>query len=88
MKPDLTTFWIVPPDRHGPLGYGVTAFSLADAFEIIQSFGYELPDDHSTLRITTGIRVADLEDSYVINHMGPIVVRGLWYPFTRVGMST
>jgi hypothetical protein len=83
----LTAFWIVPPHRDGPLGYGVTAFSLADAFEIIQSLGFELPNDRSMFHITTNITVADLDDSYVVKHMGPIVVRGLWYPFFRIGLG-
>ena len=83
----LTAFWIVPPHRDGPLGYGVTAFSLADAFNIIQSLGYELPDDHSMFQITTNIRVTDLDDSHVVKNMCPIVVRGLWYPFFQIGLG-
>jgi hypothetical protein len=86
MDEPLTPFWIVPSDPHGPLGFGVTAFALTDAFNIIRSFGYEIPDDLSTLRITEGIRVADLDDSHVVRNMGPIVVRGLWYPFVRLGV--
>ncbi len=86
MDEPLTAFWIVPPDPHGPLGYGVTAFTLTDAFSIIRSFGYQLPDDFSTLRITEGIRVADLNEPHVVRNMGPIVVRGLWYPFVRLGV--
>jgi hypothetical protein len=86
MDEPLTAFWIVPPDPHGPLGYGVTAFTLADAFSIIRSFGYQLPDDLSTLSIIEGIRVADLDEPHVVRNMGPIVVRGLWYPFVRLGV--
>ena len=86
MDEPLTAFWIVPADPHGPLGYGVTAFTLSEALSIIRSFGYLLPADLSTLRITEGIRVADLDDSHVVRNMGPIVVRGLWYPFVRLGV--
>jgi hypothetical protein len=81
----LTPFWIVPPSKHGPLGFGVTAFSLADALRIIEDAGYELPKDRSALRVTEGIRVDDLDESHVVRNMGPIVVRGIWYPFTRIG---
>jgi len=82
----LTAFWIVPSNPHGPLGYGVTAFSLPDAFSIIRSFGYQLTDDLSSLRITENISPASLDDSHVVRNMGPIVVRGLWYPFVRLGL--
>ena len=82
----LTPFWIVPPSKQGPFGFGVTAFSFADALRIIEEAGYDLPDDRSTLRINAGIRTADLDQYHVVPNMGPIVVRGLWYPFTRVGV--
>lgn len=83
----LTAFWIEGPDPRGPLGYGVTAFSITDAFEIVKRAGYHLPDDTSTLRIRTGIKPADLDQRHVRVNMGPIVVRGLWYPFIGIGVG-
>jgi hypothetical protein len=83
---DLIAFWIVPPSKHGPLGFGVTAFSLADALRIIESFGYVLPEDRSTLRVIEGVNVSDLKSQQVVLNMGPIVVRGIWYPFSKVGV--
>ena len=82
----LTAFWIVPPEHHGPLGYGVTAFTLSDAITILRNLGYNLPADLSALRVIEGIQVADLDDPHVRTNMGPIVVRGLWYPFVRLGV--
>ena len=82
----LIPFWIVPPSKHGPLGFGVTAYSLADALHIIESAGYSLPEDRSTLRVTEKIRVSDLDEPHVVRNMGAIVVRGIWYPFTKVGV--
>ena len=84
----LAAYWIVPPDPRGPLGFGVTAHSLDDALGIIRGAGYAdyLPDDLGSLRVNEVVRVADLESPYVRAHMGPIVVRGLWYPFRRVGV--
>jgi len=84
----LTAFWIEGPDPRGPLGYGVTAFSLADALEIVRRAGYQLPTDPSTLRVREGIRPADIEHRHVREHMGPSVIRGLWYPFIDVGVGT
>lgn len=83
----LTAFWIEGPDPRAPLGYGVTAFSLTDAFEIVARAGYQLPDDKSTLRVRAEITPSELEHPYVREHMGPIVVRGLWYPFRVVGVG-
>jgi hypothetical protein len=83
----LTAFWLVPPGRNGPLGFGVTAHTLDDALSIIGRAGYGdyLAEGVGSLRITEGVTVADLEHAYVRAHMGPIVVRGLWYPFVCVG---
>jgi hypothetical protein len=84
----LTAYWIVPPSPHGPLGFGVTAWSLADALELIRALGYGhyLPDDPSALQVTEGVKVAALDQRHVVPNMGPIVVRGLWYPFVAVGV--
>jgi hypothetical protein len=83
----LMAFWIEGPDPKGPLGYGVTAFSIVDAFDIVERAGYRLPQDKSSLRVRVDIKPADIEHTYVREHMGPIVVRGLWYPFTDVGVG-
>ena len=83
----LTAFWIDGPDPSGPLGYGVTAFSITDAVEIVQRAGYRLPDDKGSLRVRADIKAAEIEHDYVREHMGPIVVRGLWYPFIDVGVG-
>lgn len=84
----LTAFWIVPPSPHGPLGFGVTAWSLDDALRIIRALGYGcyLPDSPRALRVTEGVTVAGLDQPHVVANMGPIVVRGMWYPFVTVGV--
>lgn len=84
----LTAYWIESPTPHAPLGFGVTARSLEDALAIIRTFGYAkyLADDIASLRITAGITIADLDQPHVIASMGPIVARGLWYPFVGVGV--
>ena len=81
----LKPYWIVPPSKHGPLGFGVTAFDLEDAFQIIIRSGYQLPQDVSDLKIIENVKPTDL-DRHVVMNMGPIVVRGMWYPFTKVGL--
>jgi hypothetical protein len=86
VKQDLLhTYWITTGDAHGPLGYGVTAWSLEDAIRIIRGFGYNLPENPKGVRVKRGVSVADLDEPHVVKNMGPIVVRGLWYPFVWVG---
>ena len=86
MTGSLTAFWIESPDLAPPFGYGVTAFSRSDAFELIRSYGLRLPADVSQLRVTEGVRVSDLDADHVVPNIGPIVVRGVWFPFTKVGV--
>jgi len=84
----LTAFWIVPPGDQCPLGFGVTAWSLHDALHIIRALGYEryLPEDCSMLSVREGVMVAELDQQHVVPNMGPIAVRGMWFPFLSVGM--
>lgn len=86
--PLLTAFWIKSPYSHAPLGFGVTARSLDEALAIIRAvdFGQYLPDEDRQLRITAGISIADLDDHHVLKYMGPIALRGLWYPFIALGV--
>ena len=83
----LTAFWIEGHEASGALGYGVTAFSITDAFEIVRRAGYPLPHDTRALRVRADIKQADIEHQHVREHMGAIVVRGLWYPFLGVGFG-
>lgn len=83
----LIAFWIVPPSPYGPVGFGVTARSIDDAIRIIRALGYGIyrPDDLNTLSVTVGVTIAELDEPQVVANMGPIVVRGMWYPFVFLG---
>jgi hypothetical protein len=84
----LTSFWIEGPDPRGPLGFGVTAFSLEDAWSIIEDAGYALPEEKRQLVFRTVRSVDEVPHRFVREHSGPIVVRGLWCPFGRIGVSS
>ena len=88
MGDGLTAYWIVSPLRHAPLGFGVTARSLADALDIIRALDYGrfLPDDVGTVRVTENVRFADLDQGHVVPNTGPMVNRGMWYPFVAPGV--
>jgi len=38
------------------------------------------------VRSTEGITVAELDQPHVVRNMGPIAVRGMWYPLVAVGV--
>jgi hypothetical protein len=78
----LHYYWVEHDDPHGPIGYGVTAFSEEDAFSILDSAGYELYTTDKYREIQT---VSEIPSRIVKERMGPIVVRGIWYPFTTIG---
>jgi hypothetical protein len=84
----LTAFWIKSPSPHAPLGFGVTAHSRKDAFAIIHAMGYGdyLPSEEKAVRVVEGVTVAELDQPHVVRNMGPIAVRGMWYPFVGVGV--
>ncbi len=84
----LTAFWVRSPVPHAPLGFGVTAWSLGDALGIIRAldYGRYLPGDLAGVWITEGVAVAGLDQTHVVTNMGPIAVRGMWYPFVAVGV--
>ena len=84
----LTAFWIKTPYPLAPLGFGVTARCLDNALRIIRVLGYGryIPNDPSAIQVVTGVTVAQLDQPHVVANMGPIVVRGMWYPFVAVGM--
>jgi hypothetical protein len=72
----LTRFWF-KTDRG--LGYGVTASSQADAEKLLKNHGYPLPSER-IVSITPGIELRALDKEEVAPYVGPLAVRGVWYP--------
>ena len=86
MADPLTSFWILPRGAALGAGFGVTAFSEDDALDLIRKAGYEVSPDKSSLQITSGIRPDQVDAKHIAPNSGPSIVRGVWYPFTRVGV--
>jgi hypothetical protein len=84
----LIAFWIRSPLPNAPLGFGVTAWTVDDALGIIRALDYAryLPDDLTGVQVTEGVTVAELDQPHVVANMGPITLRGMWYPFVAVGV--
>jgi hypothetical protein len=83
----LTSYWITSPSQHGPFGYGVTAFSLEEALRFIRAegFGLYLPDNLAELSVIENITFQQLDQNNVVPNMGPMVIRGMWYPCRNIG---
>jgi hypothetical protein len=92
----LKPYWIAMPQRHieagqiiltpDPIGFGVTAFSLPDAIDIMTDFGIKLPDNLDRVSVSENVEFETLP-SYVKKNMGPMIVRGLWFPFFKLGTA-
>jgi len=83
----LTAYWISFPDNpHFPLGFGVTAWSVDDAISILDEFGYDHHRRTSNVNVDSDVTCDDLDRDHVLSNIGPIIVRGIWYPFRQVGV--
>jgi hypothetical protein len=83
----LTPFWITFPEnlQEGfPLGFGVTAWSEADAWRILDERGYDQHRRAAVVDVRPITAVDEIAHPHVRRNMGPLVVRGIWYPFTQV----
>ena len=72
----LTRFWF-KTDRG--LGYGVTAKSQADAEDLLKRHGYPLPTER-VIAVTRGVSMSALDKDEVVPNVGPLAVRGVWFP--------
>lgn len=78
----LTRYWFTAP---GLPGFGVTAYSLADARFLLESEGALLGDDCGAVE---GIDLSSLDAGHVLRNCGPPCLRGVWYPCLNVGWAT
>ena len=81
----LTCFWITTGNRWGPLGFGVTAWSVEDAIRLLKAEGFDIPESLDQLQVRENVTFADLDPNHVVPNMGPMVMRGIWYP--RLNLS-
>lgn len=78
-NPLLKTYWIESPRSNIP-GFGVTAFSREDAFQLLDACGHSLSIDDPQISVTEGIRIEDLDQEHIVPNIGSLVFRGVWYP--------
>jgi hypothetical protein len=73
----LIAFWF---KTNRGLGYGVTAASQAEAEELLREYGCP-PSGVEVTEVIRNIQHKDLEQNHVVPNAGPMVVRGVWYPW-------
>lgn len=75
----LTRYWFNVP---GLTGFGVTAFSLDDAFFLLEAEGYLI--DRRT-DVVVDVDVSKLNANHVLTNAGPACFRGVWFPCQNIG---
>ncbi len=60
-------------------GYGVTAHSRQDAEQLLSTFGYPA-DSQRIVGVIEGVSIASLDEDRVLPSIGPVAVRGVWFP--------
>jgi len=81
--PLLISFWIDGTDPNGPIGFGVTAWSIEDAFTLIKERGFRL--DEGCAIVHQGVRPHEVTFAHVERNSGPASFRGIWYPCVNIG---
>jgi hypothetical protein len=85
--PKCRAFWFTFPGQpQAPLGLGVTARSLDDAYALLEERGF-VYHRQGPVEVREDVTVADLDQTHVAAHMGPIVFRGIWYPCLNIGLG-
>lgn len=87
--PWLQAFWIArqPFDDAGQAErFGVSGYSLADALDLLVWAGVRLNADHGRFLVTPIASHTELQEqpgfrAHVEFNMGPLVCRGVWYPW-------
>jgi hypothetical protein len=72
-NPALRRFWFRRPVG---LGYGVTAFTVEDAEQLLARAG--LPRDW--VEVVADVDVSALDAGHVLPNIGGVTFRGVWYP--------
>ena len=86
---DLETYWITfPLNEEMPLGIGVTALSVEDAFALIDKQGYDSWfKGAKEINIRVGVGMTDITEVSSAD-FGPLQLRGVWYPAANIGFGS
>jgi len=79
----LISFWIEGTDPRGPIGFGVTAWSIEDAFKLIKERGFHIDEERAVIH--EGVQPHEVDFDYIARNSGPASFRGIWYPALNIG---
>lgn len=80
----MTRYWIEFSreqlrDRHVSPNYGVTAYSLEQAIDLLGEFVFA-GKPPSPMRVTPNVDVSGLDPKHVLPNIGSPACFGIWYP--------
>ena len=67
------------------MGLGVTAWSEADAFQLLEEGGYDFHRRALEVVFRVVQKAEDVDLTHVAPNAGPVVVRGIWFPCKNIG---
>ena len=89
MTNQLRSYWLsFPEDPNFPVGFGVTAQCLEEAYELLEACGFSYHREAQRVSVREDVQLADIEYDFVEAQSGPLVVRGVWYPCYNVGFGS
>jgi len=77
----LTRYWF---RSNRGLGFGVTAWSVADAEKLLNSAQYERGRDFEVNDAIENVDVRTLDQDHIAPNIGPPHLRGVWFPFLNL----
>ena len=80
-NPLLHRYWFKTSEHRG---LGVTAYSLDDAWSLIENAARYLEWKYEVLEVIEDVDVRDLDQGHVVPNMGPPNLRGVWYPMLNL----
>jgi len=73
---------VTTPEKRHRLGFGVTAYSVEDAFHLLSKAGYVVYTEAAIVQ--AHISPHEIDAHHVALNAGRIRVRGGWYPFLNL----
>ena len=65
--------------------YGVSAYSLDDAVALLGASGYSLDPHDPAVSVRDNVVLDEFEQRHIGPSMGPMQLRGVWYPQHNLG---
>lgn len=70
------------------MGLGVTAYSKEDAFFLLEERGFDTwYQGAREIKTLEGVTIEELDQSNIVPNVGPLQLRGVWYPAANIGFG-